>query len=294
MSASSALAPPAPRQAPRLPRRGKLLGNTLVILSLTLASVILMIPFYLIVLISLRPAESAFTYPPDLWFSNPTFSNFPMALLDLLPFPLYFRNTMIIAVLAIVGDLISSSLVAYGFARYRFPGRDALFLILLSTMMMPFIVRLVPLFVLFKNLGWTNTFLPLIVPAFFGTPFYIFLMRQFFLTIPSDLVDAARVDGANELGIWWRIMLPLARPALVAVAIFSFQSTWNDFLAPLVFLQREEVKTVILGLYGLMGMFIEWQLVMAAVVAAVLPMIVMFFVFQRFFIKGIAVGAVKG
>ena len=122
-------------------------------------------------------------------------------MLDLLPFPLYFRNTITIAVLVIIGDLISSSLVAYGFARFRFPGREALFLVLLSTMMMPFIVRLVPLFVVFQNLGWTNTFLPLTVPAFFGTPFYIFLMRQFFLTIPADLVDAAQVDGAHELGI---------------------------------------------------------------------------------------------
>ena len=119
-------------------------------------------------------------------------------------------------------------------------------------------------------------------------------MRQFFLTIPADLVDAARIDGANELGIWWRIMLPLSKPVLFAVAIFAFQSTWNDFLAPLVFLQREEVKTVILGLYGLMGMFVEWHLVMAAVVAAVTPLIIVFFIFQRFFVKGITVSGLKG
>ncbi len=119
-------------------------------------------------------------------------------------------------------------------------------------------------------------------------------MRQFFLTIPADLVDAARIDGANELGIWWRIMLPLSKPVLFAVAIFAFQSTWNDFLAPLVFLQREEVKTVILGLYGLMGMFVEWNLVMAGVVVAVLPMVILFFIFQRYFMEGIASTGIKG
>ncbi|MGH2531749.1 MAG: carbohydrate ABC transporter permease [Thermomicrobiales bacterium] len=275
-------------------RSRKHLHTALVVLLLSAASVVLLVPIYLIVLMSMRPADQVFAYPPDLWLSAPTLANYPTALFDLLPFERYFRNTLIIAVLVVLGDVISSSLVAYGFARFRFPGREILFLVLLSTLMLPFIVRLVPLFVLFKNLGWTNTFLPLVVPPFFGTPFYIFLMRQFFLTIPSDLVDAARVDGAHELGIWWRIMMPLSKPALVAVAIFSFQDSWNDFLAPLVFLQREEVKTVILGVYGLMGMFIEWNLVMAAVVTAVLPMILLFFVFQRFFIKGIIVGAVKG
>jgi multiple sugar transport system permease protein len=159
---------------------------------------------------------------------------------------------------------------------------------------MPFVVRLVPLFILFQKLGWINTFLPLVVPAYFGTPLFIFLMRQFFLTIPPELVDAARIDGAGEVAIWWRIMLPLSKPVLAAVAIFSFQNTWNDFLGPLVFLQKAEVRTIILGLYGLMGMFVEWQLVMAAVVAAVMPLIIVFFIFQRFFVQGITVSGLKG
>ncbi|MBI2525611.1 MAG: carbohydrate ABC transporter permease, partial [Candidatus Rokubacteria bacterium] len=163
-----------------------------------------------------------------------------------------------------------------------------------STLMVPLIVRLVPLFVLFQQLGWINTFLPLVVPAFFGTPLFIFLMRQSFLTIPSELVDAARIDGASEIGIWWRIMLPLSKPVLAAVAIFAFQNTWNDFLGPLVFLQKNDVRTVILGLYGLMGMFADWHLVMAAVVATVLPMVVVFLAFQRFFVKGISVTGLKG
>lgn len=275
-------------------RHRKFLGNVPVFLILGGVSIVMLLPLYLMVLMSLKTADRVFAYPPDLWFNSVTLSNFGDAIFRLMPFTLYLRNNLVISGLAIIGDVISASLVAYGFARYRFPGRDILFMVLLSTMMVPFVVRLVPLFVLFKSLGWINTFLPLVVPPFFGTPLYIFLMRQFFLTIPSELVDAARIDGASEIGIWWRIMLPLARPVLAAVAILSFQTTWNDFLGPLVFLQRTEVKTIILGLNSLMGMFVEWNLVMAAVVVAVLPLIVMFFVFQRFFVKGIAVTGMKG
>jgi ABC-type glycerol-3-phosphate transport system permease component len=278
----------------RLARRRRHLKTAGIFLALGLVSGVMLVPLYLMLLMSVKTADRVFAYPPDLWFSAPTLGNFAEALFSLIPFPLYLRNTIIISGLVILGDLLSSSLVAYGFARYRFPGRDALFMVLLSTMMVPFIVRLVPLFVLFKNLGWINTFLPLVIPAFFGTPLYIFLMRQFFLSIPTELLDAARIDGCSEIGIWWRIMLPLARPVLAAVAILSFQTTWNDFLGPLVFLQKNEVRTVIIGLNSLMGMFVEWNLVMAAVVAAVLPMIAMFFVFQRFFIKGIAVTGLKG
>jgi ABC-type glycerol-3-phosphate transport system permease component len=284
---------PSPVRTSGRPRRSAA-RRLAIFLPLGAVSLIMVVPLYLMLLMSLKTADRVFAYPPDLWFTSLTFANFWEALFQLIPFPLYVRNTAVISVLVIVGDLLSSSLVAYGFARYRFPGRDFLFMVLLSTMMVPFIVRLVPLFVLFKNLGWINTFLPLVVPPFFGTPLYIFLVRQFFLTIPGELLDAARIDGCSEVGIWWRIMLPLARPVLAAVAILSFQTTWNDFLGPLVFLQKNEVRTVILGLNGLMGMFVEWNLVMAGVVAAVLPMILIFFAFQRFFIKGIAVTGLKG
>jgi len=284
---------PSPVRTSGRPRR-RAARRLAILLPLGAVSLVMVVPLYLMLLMSLKTADRVFAYPPDLWFTSLTFANFWEALFQLIPFPLYLRNTAVISFLVIAGDLLSSSLVAYGFARYRFPGRDFLFMVLLSTMMVPFIVRLVPLFVLFKNLGWINTFLPLVVPPFFGTPLYIFLVRQFFLTIPGELLDAARIDGCSEVGIWWRIMLPLARPVLAAVAILSFQTTWNDFLGPLVFLQKNEVRTVILGLNGLMGMFVEWNLVMAGVVAAVLPMILIFFVFQRFFIKGIAVTGLKG
>jgi len=293
MSASS-VARPAAAGGLLSGRQRKLVDRALTYGSLGLVSAMMMLPLYLMILISFRPAEHAFTYPPDLWFTHVTLDNYPEALFRLLPFQLYLRNTVIIATLVIVGELIACSLVAYGFARFRFPGRDVLFVILLATLMVPFVVRLVPLFILFQKLGWINTFLPLVVPSFFGTPFFIFLMRQFFMTIPSELVDAARIDGAGELRIWAQIMLPLSKPVMAAVAIFAFQNTWNDFLGPLVFLQKAEVRTIILGLYGLMGMFVEWHLVMAAVVAAVMPLILVFFVFQRFFVKGITVSGLKG
>ena len=294
MSASSLATPTTAERALLTPRQRRAIGNGLTFLMLGAVSLVMLFPLYLMILISFRTADRAFVYPPDLWFTSVTLQNYPQALFRLLPFGMYLQNTVIIAGLVIVGDLLSCSLVAYGFARFRFPGRDVLFGILLATLLMPFVVRLVPLFILFQKLGWINTFLPLVVPAFFGTPLFIFLMRQFFLTIPAELVDAARIDGAGELAIWWRIMLPLSKPVLAAVAIFSFQNTWNDFLGPLVFLQKAEVKTIILGLYGLMGMQAEWQLVMAAVVAAVTPMIVVFFAFQRYFVQGITVSGLKG
>lgn len=293
MSASRADQLPSSRR-PGSNARKRRAADGLALVPLGAVAIVMLFPLYLMLLAALRPAERAFAYPPDLLPTSLTLANFPEALLRLLPFPLYLRNTAIIAVLVIAGELLSCSLVAYGFARFRFPGRDVLFVVLLSTLMVPFIVRLVPLFVLFQRLGWINTFLPLVVPSFFGTPLFIFLMRQQFLTIPSELVDAARIDGAGELRIWWRIMLPLSRPVLAAVTIFAFQNTWNDFLGPLVFLQKNDVRTVILGLYGLMGMFADWHLVMAAVVATVTPMVAVFLVFQRFLVKGIAVTGVKG
>ncbi len=295
MSVSSLTTTPTPRAGGLLSgRQRRLLGTALTFLTLGAVSVVMMFPLYLMILISFRTADRAFAYPPDLWFTSVTFENYPQALFRLLPFGLYVKNTVVLATLIIIGDLLSCSLVAYGFARFRFPGRDILFGVLLATLLMPFVVRLIPLFILFQKLGWINTFLPLVVPAFFGTPLFIFLMRQYFLTIPPELVDAARIDGAGEFAIWWRIMLPLSKPVLAAVAIFSFQNTWNDFLGPLVFLQKAEVRTIILGLYGLMGMQAEWQLVMAAVVAAVLPLIVVFFAFQKFFVQGITVSGLKG
>ncbi|HRA65058.1 MAG TPA: carbohydrate ABC transporter permease, partial [Caldilinea sp.] len=175
------------------------------------------------------------------------------------------------------------------------PGRDALFVVMLATMMLPYPVTMVPLYVLFNRLGWINTILPLTAPAFFGSPFYIFLMRQFFLTIPRDFEDAARIDGANTLQIIGRIMAPMALPALATVTIFTFQATWNDFLSPLIYLQRPELYTVTLGLQFFRSTYTtNWAYLMAASLVTTLPVIVVFFAAQRYFVEGITMTGVKG
>lgn len=266
-------------------------------LALTLAGLIMIFPLVWMVLTSLKTLPDTQVYPP-VWIPiPPRVENYPAALTSA-PFGLFFRNTIVITVLSVIGDVLSCSLAAYGFARLRFPGRDLWFLVLLSTMMVPFIVRMVPLFLIFKFLGWIDTYLPLVVPSFFGTPFYIFLVRQFFLTVPAELADAARIDGCSEPGIWARIMLPLSKPALAVVAILAFEHSWNDFLAPLIFLNSDDMKTAILGLATMLspsGLSTEmWNYLMAVATTMILPMIVVFLLFQRAFVEGVALSGIKG
>lgn len=264
--------------------------------ALIFATAVFMLPLFWMVITSLKSKAQVLAYPP-IYLPRPiNWSNYVDAL-TFLPFGRFLNNTLLIAVFVIVGELVSSTLVAYGFARFRFPGRDLLFLVLVTTMMVPFAVCLVPLFLIYKRLGWINTFLPLIVPHFFGTPFSIFLVRQFFRGIPQDIVDAARIDGATELGIWWRIMLPLSRPALIAVAVLAFQRVWNDFLAPLVYLNSQKKWTVALGLNALMSHSGEaselWHWLMAASLAVTVPMVILFAFCQRYFVQGITFTGMK-
>ncbi len=220
------------------------------------------------------------------------------------------RNTLIIASLSVLGTTLSSSLVAYGFARIRFRGQGILFALMLATMMVPFPVTMVSLFLIFRwidahtalvfgpdnFLQMLGTFKPLWLPAWFGSAFNIFLLRQFFLTIPRELSEAARIDGCGEFGIFWRIMLPLAKPALAVVALFTFMAAWNDFLGPLVYIQRPEQYTLALGLQAFQSQHggTEWNLLMAASVMVCMPIILLFFLTQRTFIQGIATTGVKG
>ena len=198
--------------------------------------------------------------------------------------------------MTIIGTLLSSSLVAYAFACLKWPGRNGVFIFVLATMMLPMQVTMIPLFVLFKNFGWLNTFKPLIVPAFFGGgAFNIFLLRQFFLTIPGELFDAARIDGCSEWRIYWNIVLPLAKPALATVAILTFMMTWNDFFGPLIYLSDKLKGTLALGLAMFVGQHqTEWGMLMAASVMMMIPMIVLFFLFQKYFIKGFMMSGIKG
>lgn len=272
------------------------IGKGLTYFALASLSLIFIIPLIWMFLASLMTLEQMGAWPPE-WIPNPVqLQNYEKAL-SFWHFGRSFRNTAIITAATMAGQMLSCSLVAYGFARLRFPGRDALFVVLLGTMMLPFAVRMVPTYLGFNKIGWVNTFLPLIVPSFFGNAFFIFLLRQFYRTIPQDLTDAARIDGASEIGIWWRIMIPLSLPALIVVGIFSFQGAWNDFLAPLLYLQDEKLRTLALGLYHFTAMTGQGSLyhqLMAASVLMVLPMLTVFAIFQKQFVQGVTLTGIKG
>ncbi len=273
----------------------QLRGRRLVLryLMLAAAAVLFLAPLYWMISSSLKPEYQVFARPPVWWPNPPRWQNYPEALTRL-PFGRYAVNTLIIAVLSVIGYTLSCTLVAYGFARLRAPGKDALFVLVLATLMLPYPVVMIPQYVIFSELNLVNTFWPLILPAFLASPFYIFLLRQFFLQIPPDLEDAARIDGANILQTIWYVMLPLARPAMVVVAIFSFQFAWNDFLAPLIYLQDQSKYTLMLGLSFFRSSFqVNWAYLMAASLTIALPVILLFFIAQREFVEGITVGGIK-
>jgi len=208
-----------------------------------------------------------------------------------------FANTIVVTILSVVGQVISCSLVGYAFARLRFRGREPGFILMLSTMMLPAQVTMIPMFILFRWLGWIDTILPLVVPMFFGTPFYIFMFRQFFAQVPQALVEAARIDGCGHIGIWWRIMLPMCRPVIAITAIFVFIFVWNDFLGPLIYLHSEEHMTLAVALNQFRnqyGDFRDMNLLMAASIVTMIPCILLFFAAQKQFIGGLSLGAVKG
>jgi multiple sugar transport system permease protein len=260
----------------------------------TLIGFMYVFPFYWMVITALKTDQQIFLWPPTLVPPTPQWQNF-MEATRYIPFWLYMKNTMVICLIAVVGTLTSCTLVAYGFARIRWPGRDMAFIIYLSTMMLPGQVTMIPLYIIFRKVGWVGTIAPLVVPTFFGNAFFVFLLRQFFLTIPLELTDAARIDGANELDILWRIMLPLIKPALAAVALFTFLGNYRDFLAPLIYLTEQSQWTISLGLQLFKNMYgFQWQLMMAASALTMVPTVVLFFLTQRTFIEGITMTGIKG
>ncbi|RIK46008.1 MAG: sugar ABC transporter ATP-binding protein [Chloroflexi bacterium] len=285
------------RAAPPLwrTRRGQALINAIIAYILLVAgAVIILIPFFWMVSTALKPNYQVFMFPPQ-WIPNPIqWDNFRLAVTTL-PFHIYFKNTMTIEVGVILGTLISCTVVAYGFARLDAPGKHFWFIVLLSTMMLPGVVTLIPQYILFSKLGWVNTLLPLIVPAWFGSAFNIFLLRQFFMTIPVDLEEAARIDGAVIWQILFYIMIPLAQPALATITIFTFMGVWNDFLGPLIYLNRPETYTMALGLNFFKGQYTsDWNLLMAGSLVMMAPLLILFFVAQRAFIEGITLTGMKG
>ncbi len=265
--------------------------------------VVAAVPFLWMLSTSLKTLDAALAFPPSWWPWPAQWRNYADVLSNTkTDFLLWTRNTLIIAALAVVGTTLSSALVAYGFSKVKFKGRGVLFIIMLSTMMVPFPVTMVSLFSLFRWLGdvsgepWLGTFKPLWLPAWFGSAFNIFLLRQFFMTLPDELSEAARIDGCSELGIFFRIALPLAKPALSVVALFAFMGVWNDFLGPLVYLQRPEQFTLALGLQNFQSQLggTPWHQLMAASVLVISPVLVLFFLAQRTFIEGIATTGIKG
>ncbi len=260
----------------------------------------LMIPFVWMISTSLKEPGDVLKFPPE-WIPDPfVWRNYIDAVtLEYAPFGIFFKNTVIITFISMFGQLLSASMVAFSFARLRWSGRDALFMVVLATMMLPYQVTLIPVFILFKELGWVDTLLPLIVPAFFGGgAFTIFLLRQFMMSIPLEMDDAAKIDGCSTAGIYGRIIIPMSRPVLITAAIFSFLGHWNDFIGPLIYLNSTHNYTLSLGLriiqgYGGYGVQ-RWHLMMAASLIVMLPVLTLFFVAQRYFIQGVVVSGVKG
>jgi multiple sugar transport system permease protein len=278
-------------------RTQTLLAQIVAYIVVTVGAIVLMIPFAWMLSSSLKPLNQIFVEPPQ-WIPQPIQWRNYIDAWNALPFTQFLLNTLFVTGLGMTGSIFTSALVGYGFARYRFPGRDLLFIVLLSTMMLPYVVTLIPAFLIWRNFGLINTYDPLVVGALFGGgPFFIFLMRQFMLTIPEEMEEAARIDGANTFQIFSRIILPLVRPALLAVGIFSFQGFWNDFLGPLIYLNDMIKYTMTLGMFFFVGGASEapkWHWLMAMSTLIALPILAIFFLAQRQFIEGITLTGLKG
>lgn len=260
------------------------------------AAALFIVPFLWLVITSLKDTNQIFTDPP-IWIPNPIlWGNYVQALTTpAFPFLNLLKNTIFYVVTTTVGTILSSSAVAYGFSRIRFQGRDFLFAVTLSTMMMPGIVTLIPTYILFKTVGWVGSYAPLVVPTFFGAAFNIFLLRQFMITVPYELTDAALVDGATHFDILWRIMIPLVKPALLVIGVMNIMWIWNDFMGPLIYLSDQNLYPLVMGLSAFQTQHKTlWNLMMAASLATCFPLIVLFFIAQRYFIEGITLTGLKG
>jgi multiple sugar transport system permease protein len=277
--------------------RGRWFGSQwqpLPFFAVVICAILFALPIYWLIITSLKAVDEVFADPLVWWPRQLVWSNYPQALQQF-PFLRYLTNTITIAVPVAIGTTFSSAFVAYAFSRLRWRGRDAVFYLILGTLMIPNWVTLVPLYILFSKMGWLDTYKPLIVPAFFGDPFSIFLLRQFFLRQPQELVDAARVDGASHLRVFLQIMLPLSRPALVVVALFAFINSWTDFFNPLIYLSSPEKYTLQVGLFSFFGLHVvNWPGLMAAASVILMPIAIIFLLAQRTFIEGITFTGLRG
>ena len=275
--------------------RSRAFKMTFIYFALAVGMVVVIMPFLWMVSTSLKTPASVFKIP-TVWIPDPVvWANYPNAM-TVLPFWRYILNTAQITFLAVVGATFSGSLAAFAFARLRWRGRNFMFVLVLTTLMLPFQVIMIPQFILFRSLQWLDTYLPLVVPAFFGgSAFNIFLLRQYFMTISPELDDAAIIDGCNRFGVYWRIILPLSKAALMTVIIFIVQNRWQSFLVPLIYLFDQKKYTLALGLRLFQDQYTtDWELMMAAATVSMLPVLLVFYFGQRYFIQGVVFTGVKG
>ncbi|MEK0317707.1 carbohydrate ABC transporter permease [Cohnella sp. 56] len=275
--------------------RGRLLlKNSLIYALLGIGSLVMLIPFIWMLSTSLKESYQVFTWPPK-WIPDPIkWSNYKTAFTSL-PFGQWFNNTILITVLSIVGAVLSTIIVSYGFARFKARGRSLLFILTLATMMLPDTVTMIPKFYMFTQFGWINTFYPLIVPLFFGKAYFIFLLRQFFMSIPTDLEEAAKIDGASTFGILLRVILPLTIPAIVTITIFQFNDSWKDFMQPILYLSKPELYTLTLGINFFKSQNnVQWNYLMAASMVTMLPSLLFYFIGQKYFVESITLTGMKG
>ncbi|MBJ9989785.1 carbohydrate ABC transporter permease [Paenibacillus sp. S28] len=264
-------------------------------IALVVTTFLMLLPLFFMVSTSLKSKKEMLKFPPTFLPESWQWSNYK-EIFDTLSFGTMYMNSLIIGVLTVIGTLLSSALAAYGFARYRGKGSNAWFLLMLSTMMLPYPAIMIPQFILFSKLNWIDTFLPLIVPAFFGSAYNIFLLRQFFSTLPEELFDAGRIDGCSEFRMWRQIALPLSGPALATVAIFAFIYSWNDLLTPVLYLSSTEKFTLPVGMASLTSSRFRippWHLLMVASVLAMLPIVTLFAIAQKRFVEGIVLTGIK-
>jgi multiple sugar transport system permease protein len=263
---------------------------------LVVISLAFLAPLYWMVASALKSDDELAAFPPTLWPRELHWENFSAAVQSM-PFFTFFRNTVIVTVMTVVLSVLSNFIVAYGFSCLRWPGRDKVFYVVIATLFIPFPITLIPMFDLYAKLGWINTWAPLVVPSMFASAFYVFLIRQFLLQFPRDVLDAASIDGANAWRTLWTVVFPQARPALATVAIFAAVGSWNDFMGPLLYLQDESVQTLSIGIqaYTMTASTEDFQYnqLMAVSFLVIIPLVILFFFFQRYFIRGATVGSFK-
>jgi len=271
-----------------------LLRKSVLYFVLLFFAMLYLIPFFFLLMGSFKTTSELFQVPFKWLPKSFNFNNY-VNMFNQIPFLSYLKNTLIIVFFSVVGALVSNSIIAYGFARLRWPGRDKAFMVVLATMILPYQVTMIPLYLMFTKMNWVGTFLPLIVPQFFGNAFYIFLLRQFLVGVPKEITESARIDGASEFQIFLKVIMPISKPVLASVAIMAFIRAWNDFLGPLVFLGNDKLYTLSLAASMLKSNYDpNWDLLLPLGVAMVLPVLILFFVLQKYFIQGITMSGIKG